>query len=190
MNEYQVPAWLVKAAQEASAYARQMAPMLQAAQEADDMVRPYLPLIRDIQKAMNQLGMATAQSLPLPPPELVQVMNAGLREMLSSSWQQNAIVYGTVGTVRVSAPAGSVGISDATAATEDQAVAVRDSGSPAVQIVAVTVFLVILWVLTIALPPLVVLTLPVTAQSIIAGYVAAVGLALIIHWRVTDSRKR
>ena len=52
-----------------------------------------------------------------------------------------------------------------------------------------TVFLAILWVLTIALPP-VVLTLPLTVQSIIAGYVAAVGLALIIHWRVSDNRKR
>jgi hypothetical protein len=39
------------------------------------------------------------------------------------------------------------------------------------------------------LPPVVVLELPAEAQSIIAGYVAAVGLMLMIHWRVNDSRK-
>jgi hypothetical protein len=52
------------------------------------------------------------------------------------------------------------------------------------------VFLALLWLCTLVLPPVVVLALPVEAQSIIAGYVAAVGLMLMIHWRVTDNRKR
>ncbi len=38
---------------------------------------------------------------------------------------------------------------------------------------AKTVFLAILWLFTLVLPPVVVLALPVEAQSIIAGYVAA-----------------
>ena len=55
---------------------------------------------------------------------------------------------------------------------------------------AKTVFLAILWLFTFVLPPVVVLMLPAEAQAIIAGYVAAVGNALIITWRVNDSRKR
>jgi hypothetical protein len=52
------------------------------------------------------------------------------------------------------------------------------------------VFLAFLWVLTLALPPVVVLLLPVEVQSIIAGYLTAVGVTLVIHWRVNDSRKQ
>jgi hypothetical protein len=60
--------------------------------------------------------------------------------------------------------------SDADAAAAAGTVTVRDSRTGRlVQIDAVTVFLAILWVLTIALPPVVVLALPLTAQSIIAG---------------------
>ena len=79
MDEYVVPEWLLKTAQEVSAYARQMAPMLRAAQQAADAVQPYLPLIRDVQEAMERLGpaMAVAGSLPPPPPEWLNTMNAG-----------------------------------------------------------------------------------------------------------------
>lgn len=51
------------------------------------------------------------------------------------------------------------------------------------------VFLTFLWVLTLALPPVVVLLLPVEVQSITAGYVTAVGVTLVIHWRMNDNRK-
>lgn len=115
-----------------------------------------------------------------------------MRELVLAFRQQRDVeVLGSVATAWAAAPPGAVAVSsaDVARATEDQAVAARDSGSPAVQIDAVVVFLAILWVLTIALPPVVVLTLPVTAQAIIAGYVAAVGNALIITWRVSDNRK-
>jgi hypothetical protein len=55
---------------------------------------------------------------------------------------------------------------------------------------AKTVFLAIPWLFILVLPPVVVLMLPVETQFIIADYVAAVGNALIITWRVNDSRKR
>lgn len=40
-----------------------------------------------------------------------------------------------------------------------------------------------------ATAPVVVLELPAEAQSIIAGYVAAVGDTLMMHWRVTGKGK-
>jgi hypothetical protein len=54
---------------------------------------------------------------------------------------------------------------------------------------AKTIFLTILWVLAILLP-LKVGQLPPEVQASISNYLATVGLALIIHWRVSDSRKR
>ncbi len=50
--------------------------------------------------------------------------------------------------------------------------------------------LALLWMFTLVLPPVVVVTLPMEAQSTIAGYVAAVPLSLAITWRVRDDRKR
>jgi hypothetical protein len=58
----------------------------------------------------------------------------------------------------------------------------------AVPLDAKTVFLVVLWVCTILLP-LKIGLLPLDVQAIIRDYLVAVGLALIIHWRVSDSRK-
>jgi len=51
------------------------------------------------------------------------------------------------------------------------------------------VFLALLWLCTLVLPPVVVLALPVEAQSIIAGYVAAVPVSVAITWRMRDNRK-
>ncbi len=54
---------------------------------------------------------------------------------------------------------------------------------------AKTIFLAILWVLAILLP-LKIGQLPLEVQTIVRDYLATVGLALIIHWRVSDSRKQ
>ena len=134
----------------------------------------------------NAAGSASATA-----PEPTQVMNAGIQELPSTFRQQNIFVVGATGTMAVSAPAGDVVASapDVTRVDGQKALS-APMPSPNVAIDAMTVFLAIMWILTIALPPVVVLTLPVTAQSIIAGYVAAVGLTLIVHWRVTDKRKR
>ena len=53
---------------------------------------------------------------------------------------------------------------------------------------AKTVFLAILWVFAILLPLKIGLLSP-DVQTIIRDYLVTVGTALIIHWRVTDSRK-
>ena len=105
--------------------------------------------------------------------------------------QQNVSVHRATDTMDVSAPVGEVAVSgpDATRvdSQEDLSAPVL---SPNLAINATTMLLAVLWVLALALPPVVVLTLPVTAQSIIAGYVAAVGVMLTIHWPLSGKRRR
>jgi hypothetical protein len=177
MNENDVPDWLLKAAQQAS-----------------DMVRPYLPIVRAAQQYVEEARAAQAAAGPslLSGREVALAMDAGMREFLAAIRQQwDVLIRVPTLTVGVSFPPVSVVVSDAGAASDTLTVAVRDSRTgKVVQISAMTIFLAILWVLTIALPPVVVLLLPVEVQSIIAGYVAAIGLTLIIHWRISDSRKR
>lgn len=54
----------------------------------------------------------------------------------------------------------------------------------------VRVLKALLWLCTLALPPVMVLALPVVAQAIIACYLGAVPLSLAITWRANDSRRR
>ena len=51
-------------------------------------------------------------------------------------------------------------------------------------------FMRILGLCTLALPPVVVLTFPAEAQSIVAGYLATVPFSLAIAWHMNDSEKR
>ena len=51
------------------------------------------------------------------------------------------------------------------------------------------IFVMALWLVTFALPPVAVLLLPAQAQTIITYLLASVPLSLVITWRVTDSRK-
>lgn len=129
----------------------------------------------------------------------VTIVNIHLEKSLKSAFlsntagptqQQNVPVHGATGTMDVSSPPGEVVASGPDAARVDGQEA-SPAPVPSLNSVinATTVLVAVLWLLTIAIPPVVVLTLPVTAQSIIAGYVAAVGLTLIIHWRISDSRK-
>ena len=129
----------------------------------------------------------------------VTIVNIHLEKSLESAFlsntggptqQQNVSVHGDASTMDVSSPPGEVVASgpDATRVDGQEAL---PAPAPSLNSVinATTVLVAVLWVLTIAMPPVVVLTLPVTAQSIIAGYVAAVPLSLAITWRVYDSRK-
>jgi hypothetical protein len=179
MSENEVTAWLLKAAQETDAYVRQMTPMLKAAQETDALIQPYLPLLRGVQKHMDDLHAAIATvGSALPAPDLAQVMNAGLRELLSASSQQRDVLIAVpVASASGIAPLPPAVVSDADAGTE-----------VAVPLDAKTVFLAILWVFTILLP-LKMGLLPPEAQGIVRDYIATVGLTLTIHWRVSDSRK-
>jgi hypothetical protein len=153
-----------------------------------------MPLIQAAQQHLEYARRATAIIGPLPTGnELAQVIDAGMHELLWTQRQRIALVPvpAAASAIGTAPPASVVYITDADTAraTEDQAVAVYDSRSPAVHIDAMTAFLAILWLFTLALPPVVVLDLPSEAQSIIVGYVAAVGLMPVIHWRVSDKRK-
>ncbi len=173
--------------------------LLKAAQEANEIIRPYLPLLRDAQKHMDEVRavMAAIGPLPVPPPELVQVMNAGLRETLSLSRQQRnaffpvppAVITGT-GSIALPKPT-LAGAGEVTASTATATLAVRDD-SPAdvgMPLDAKTVFLAILWVMALLLPVAILLLSP-EVQTIIMDFLVTIGTALIIHWRVTDTRKR
>jgi hypothetical protein len=195
MSENEVPAWLLKAAQEANDMVQQMAPMLKAAQEANDMVRPYLPLLQDAQKYQKQVDearavMATVGRLPLPPPELVQVMNTGFWELFSSFRQQRDVsVLGAVATVSVAAHMGSVVVSEPGAATDNLTVQKDSPSDGGLALDAKTVFLAIMWVSAILLPLKMGLLSP-EVQAIIRDYLVTVPSALVIHWHVTGSGKR
>jgi hypothetical protein len=179
MSENEVPTWLEK-----------------AAQEADAMVRPYLPLLGDLQRLQDvqkhieeaRAAMAPVGPLPPPSPELVRIMKAGLRELVSSSWHRDV----PVADASEAALPPSVVVSNADSVRMDdreaQPVSVPSRTEMAMPLDAKTIFLAILWVLTVLLP-LKIEQLPLEVQTIIRDYLATVGLALIIHWRVSDSRK-
>lgn len=193
MNEYEVPSWMLKAAQDASALRRKMEPylpMMQDAQRYADEIQRTMPLLQAAQQYAEQIRVAQAGVGPaLQALELVKVMNAGLHELLWPSRRQPA-VYGAVpaATASATAPAPSVVISDAGAGTDTLIVQKDTPREVAVPLDAKTVFLVVLWVCTILLP-LKIGLLPPDVQATIRDYLVTVGLALIIHWRVSDSRK-
>ena len=192
MSENEVPPWLLKAAQEADAYVRQMTPMLEAAHEANAMGKHYLWALRGAQKRADEARASTAAAidqLPPPPPELVQAMNVGLREMLSSSRQQRdvSVLVPVASTSGVALPP-SVTVWDVGAPTDTPTAREDMPDEVAVPLDAKTVFLALLWVLTILLP-LKIGLLPADVEAIIRDYLTTVSLALTIHWRVSDSRK-
>jgi hypothetical protein len=175
--------------------------LLKAAQAADAMIRPYLPLLRDLQKLQDvqkhvdeaRAAMAAIGPLPPPAPELVRVMNAGLHELLSASWQHEVPVTAPVASASGAAPSPAVVVSDTDAGRADDEEAPPVTVPPCTEVVgpldAKTVFLALLWVLATLLP-LKIGRLPPDIQTVIRDYLATVGLALIIHWRVSDTMKR
>jgi hypothetical protein len=78
--------------------------------------------------------------------------------------------------------------SDTIVMTETAVVQKGSPSDPGMPLDAKTVFLAVLWVCTILLP-LKIGLLPPDVQAIIRDYLVTVGLVLIIHWRVSDSRK-
>jgi hypothetical protein len=174
--------------------------LLKAAQEADAMIQPYLPLLQDLQKLQDvrkhideaRAGIAAVGPLPPPSPELVRAMNAGLHGLLSSSWQGDGPVPVPVANASGTAPPLPVVVSDADVTGADDREAPPVSVPSQTEVVAPldarTIFLALLWVLAILLP-LKIEQLPPDVQTIIRDYLATVGLALIIHWRVSDIRK-
>jgi hypothetical protein len=205
MDEYCVPDWLPEAARETDAYVRQlmphaeeiaaiaqrMAPLLRQAQENYALIELYLPFLRDLQARMEEIRQAVAIAvLPTPRSELVRAMDAGMRELLLSTYQtRSAVVHGQVARVSVAAPMGTVVVTNAAAGTDMLTVQKTASPEAPVPLDAKTVFLAIMWVFLILLSLGSLLGLPAELLAIIAGFLGNVSLGLIITWRVNDSRR-
>jgi hypothetical protein len=193
VSEHYLPDWLLKAAQETDAMVRQVTLLLEGAQEAS-YLRQMVSLLRFNQEAVDTARAAAATAGPsLPSPselDLALAMDAGMRELFAAVYQQrSALVHGPVGTVSIAAPPGLVAVSDAGMATDTVIVQKESPTNVEMPLDAKTVFLAILWVFAILLPLKIGLLSP-DVQTIIRDYLVTVGTALVIHWRVTDTRKR
>lgn len=179
VDENDVPDWLLK-----------------AAQETDALIRKVMPIVRAAQEAVDEARAAQAAAGPSLPParELALAMDAGMRELLAAIRQQVAIrqrdvlVRVPTLTVGVSLPPVSVFASDTGTATDTLRVRSESPADVGMPLDAKTVFLAIMWIFAILLPLKIGLLSP-DVQTIIRDYLVTVGTALIIHWRVTDSRK-
>lgn len=194
MNEYEVPEWLLKAAQDASDLRRQIEPylpMMQDVQRYGDEIRRATPHIQVAMQYAEQIRTAQAAVGPVAHAlELVTVMNAGLQEFLWPARHQPAVsVAVPAATASATALPASVVVSGAGAATDTLTMQKATPREVAVPLDAKTVFLVVLWVFAILLP-LKIGLLPPDVQTIIRDYLVTVGIALVIHWRVSDSRDR
>jgi hypothetical protein len=157
------------------------------------MVRKVMPIVRAAQRYAEEARAAQAAAGPSLSPglELAVAMDAGMSELFAAiRGQRNAVVHAPTLTVGVSFPPVSVVVSDTGMATDTATVTMRgdspaDVGMP---LDAKTVFLAILWVMALLLPVAILLLSP-EAQTIIMDFLVSIGTALIIHWRVTDSRK-
>jgi hypothetical protein len=179
--------------------------LVKAADETDAVVRKVMPIVRAAQQYMEDARAALADAGPSLPParELALAMDTGMRELIAAvrGQAEHRTVYGSAigyasGIVTatghaIRAPMILAEFGEAGAATDTLTVSRRDD-SPAdvgMPLDAKTVFLAIIWVFAILLP-LKIGELPPDVQTIIRDYLVTVGTALIIHWRVTDSRKR
>jgi hypothetical protein len=194
MNEYEVPRWLLKAAQDASALRQQMAPylpLIQQAQRHADEIQRAMPLIQAAMQYAEQIRAAHAAVGPvLQAMELTQVMRAGLFELL---WpprrQRDVFIAVPAATASATAPPPSVVVSDTGAATDTLTVQKETQADPGMPLDAKTVFLAVLWAFTILLP-LKDGLLPPEVQTKVWEFITIVNFTLTIHWRVNDSRKR
>jgi hypothetical protein len=176
VNESDVPDWLLKAAQQVDAFIRQGMPIVRAAQQYVDEARA---------------AQAAAGSSLLSGREVALAMDAGMRELIAAVRQQSPhrTDISFVGSVAL-APFAVAGVAEVSVAADTATVTVRDD-SPAdvcMPLDVKTVFLAILWVFAILLP-LKIGQLSPDVQAIIRDFVGTISLALIIHWRVQDSRK-
>lgn len=177
VSEYDAPDWLLK-----------------LAQQIDALIREGMPIVRAAQRYVEEARAAQAAAGPslLSGREAALAMDAGMHELLAAVRQQSEHRAGysnIVGSLGL-APMGMAGVAEVSVTTDTASVAVVDD-SPAdvgMPLDAKTVFLAILWVFAILLPLKIGLLSP-DVQAIIRDYLVTVGTALIIHWRVTDSRK-
>lgn len=182
MDENDVPPWLLKAAQETDAMVRKVMPLMQAAQETVDYARAALASAGLSPTARRDLDLALA-------------MEAGMREFLTAARAHRTasdsfagIISGT-GIVAL-APMAVAGVAEVIVAADTATVTVRDDlpANVGMPLDAKTVFLAIWWVMALLLPVAILLLSP-EVQTIIMDFLVTIGTALIIHWRVTDSRK-
>ena len=133
------------------------------------------------------------ESSPTPwPIDLMLAMEAGMRELLVAVRLRNVLVDAAAitGTGSIALPRMAMGGAGEVSVTADTATVRDDSPTDiAMPLDAKTVFLAALWVFADLLPLKIGLMSP-DVQTIIRDYLVTVGTALVIHWRVQDSRKR
>lgn len=192
---------IVRAAQETVDVARaaqQFAEDAQAAQRYTEGLRTAQQFAEDARAAQQYLedlrvAQAAAGPWPLPGRELMLAMEAGMRELLVAVRLRNVLVDAAAitGTGSIALPKMAMGGAGEVSVTADTAtVTVRDDSPTDIgmPLDAKTVFLAMLWVFAILLPLKIGLLSP-DVQTIIRDYLVTVGTALVIHWRVQDSRK-
>ena len=159
--------------------------LLKATDETDAIVRKVMPIVRAAQQYVEDARAAEAGAGPslLSGRQLALAMEAGMREFFAIVRQRDVVVHLPTAKVIVSALPVSGVIGDADVAVAD------DRKTSPVPLDAKTVFLALLWVFTILLP-LKIGQLPPHVQAIIRDFLTTVNFALMIHWRVSDSRKR
>jgi hypothetical protein len=99
--------------------------------------------------------------------------------------QQSVSVHGATGTMDVSAPSGEAASGPDTTRVDGQ----EALSAPALSPKAKTALLAILWVFLVLLSLGSLLGLPAEVQAITGSFIGNLSLALIITWRVNDSRK-
>lgn len=165
--------------------------LVKATEETDAMVRRVMPIVRATQRYAEDLRAAQAgagTSLPSGR-DLARAMGAGMREFLAVLHQRDVVVYAAPATAFASVPIPMVFVMDGDVVGADDReappVALTDVGMP---LDAKTVFLAIVWVFALLLP-LKIGQLSPDIQTVIRDYLLTVGNALIITWRVQDSRR-
>lgn len=165
------------------------------------MVRKVMPLVRAAPETVDTARAARLAAAWLLPAarhdlDLALTMEAGMRELLAAARTHRtasdsfAGVISSTGSAAL-APMAVAGAAKLSVAVDTAAVAVvnrspTDVGMP---LDAKTVFLAILWVMALLLPVAILLLSP-EFPTIIMDFLVTVGTALIVHWRVQDSRKR
>jgi hypothetical protein len=169
---------------------------LRSAQQFAEEIRAAHQYLEDLRaaQAAARSWLLPARPWLLPGRELVLAMDTGMREFLAAVYQQRSVlVHAGAATAVASAPPVSVLVGDGDGARADDReaspVGVSGPSDVGVPLDAKTVFLALLWVFAILLP-LKIGLLPPDDQTIIRDYLVTIGTALVIHWRVQDSRKR
>jgi hypothetical protein len=182
MDEHEIPEWLLRAAQQTDTLVQ-------------NLVRATQQYVEEARAAQVVAGLSLLSGR-----DLTLAMDAGMHELFAAVRRQaehqtaygSAIGYASgIGTATGHAIRAPIlaEFGEAGAATDTLTVQQETQTDIGMPLDAKTVFLAIMWVFAILLP-LKIGELPPEVQTIIRDFLVTIGTALVIHWRVTDSRKR